>query len=273
MEACATAHYWAREIGEFGHEIRLVPLAYVKPFVKRQENDVADAEAIAEAATRPTMRFVEPKTPEQQARAMVFRTRELFVRQRTQTINALWAHLAEHGLIAPKGLWNLSSIRQRKAEIQPHSFRDKLSWKTITVIKGGTDFNHHAFSPTVLTSKLRLRRRFHNAHHHRTLRQQLVVVWDRLLIAEPEGPALFSIAITYLLSMLVLRTHNGLQSYPLASTHHINDALGPAFPTSIHDPIYNIYYFPRNQFDAADHRELRQAATNMWREIACLKSA
>ena len=111
MEACATAHYWAREIGEFGHEIRLVPPAYVKPFVKRQKNDVADAEAIAEAATRPTMRFVEPKTPEQQARAMVFRTRELFVRQRTQTINALRAHLAEHGLIAPKGLWNLSSIR------------------------------------------------------------------------------------------------------------------------------------------------------------------
>lgn len=112
MEACATAHYWAREIGEFGHEIRLVPPAYVKPFVKRQKNDVADAEAIAEAATRPTMRFVEPKTPEQQARAMVFRTRELFVRQRTQTINGLRAHLAEHGLIAPKGLWNLSSIRQ-----------------------------------------------------------------------------------------------------------------------------------------------------------------
>ncbi|MDT6942346.1 IS110 family transposase [Brucella pseudogrignonensis] len=112
MEACATAHYWAREISEFGHEIRLVPPAYVKPFVKRQKNDVADAEAIAEAATRPTMRFVEPKTPEQQARAMVFRTRELFVRQRTQTINALRAHLAEHGLIAPKGLWNLSSIRQ-----------------------------------------------------------------------------------------------------------------------------------------------------------------
>lgn len=91
MEACATAHYWAREIGEFGHEIRLVPPAYVKPFVKRQKNDVADAEAIAEAATRPTMRFVEPKTPEQHARAMVFRTRELFVRQRTQTINALRA--------------------------------------------------------------------------------------------------------------------------------------------------------------------------------------
>ena len=104
MEACATAHYWAREVGALGHIVRLVPPAYVKPFVKRQKNDAADAEAIAEAASRPTMRFVEPKSPQQQARAMVFRTRELFVRQRTQTINALRAHLAEHGLIAPQGM-------------------------------------------------------------------------------------------------------------------------------------------------------------------------
>jgi len=102
MEACATAHYWAREISALGHIVRLVPPAYVKPFVKRQKNDAADAEAIAEAASRPTMRFVEPKSPRQQARAMVFRTRDLFVRQRTQTINALRAHLAEHGLIAPQ---------------------------------------------------------------------------------------------------------------------------------------------------------------------------
>jgi len=112
MEACATAHYWAREIGALGHNVRLVPPAYVKPFVKRQKNDAADAEAIAEAASRPTMRFVEPKSPQQQARAMVFRTRELFVRQRTQTINALRAHLAEHGLIAPQGMSNLANIRR-----------------------------------------------------------------------------------------------------------------------------------------------------------------
>jgi transposase len=112
MEACATAHYWAREISALGHTVRLVPPAYVKPFVKRQKNDAADAEAIAEAASRPTMRFVEPKSPRQQARAMVFRTRDLFVRQRTQTINALRAHLAEHGLIAPQGLSNLAGIQR-----------------------------------------------------------------------------------------------------------------------------------------------------------------
>lgn len=112
MEACATAHYWAREISALGHTVRLVPPAYVKPFVKRQKNDASDAEAIAEAASRPTMRFVEPKSPRQQARAMVFRTRDLFVRQRTQTINALRAHLAEHGLIVPQGLSNLAGIQR-----------------------------------------------------------------------------------------------------------------------------------------------------------------
>ncbi|WP_435988451.1 IS110 family transposase [Sulfitobacter sp. SH24] len=123
MEACATAHYWTREIDALGYNVRLVPPAYVKPFVKRQKNDAADAEAIAEAASRPTMRFVEPKSPQQQARAMVFRTRELFVRQRTQTINALRAHLAEHGLIAPQGMSNLANIRrlidEAAAEVEP----------------------------------------------------------------------------------------------------------------------------------------------------------
>lgn len=103
MEACATAHGWGREIEKLGHEVRLVPPAYVKPFVKRQKNDAADAEAIAEAASRPTMRFVAVKTEEQQARAMLFRTRDLLVRQRTQLINALRGHLAEHGVVAPQG--------------------------------------------------------------------------------------------------------------------------------------------------------------------------
>lgn len=112
MEACATAHYWAREIGKIGHEVRLLPPAYVKPFVKRQKNDAADAEAIVEAATRPSMRFVVPKTEPQQACSMLFRTLDLFVRQRTQFINALRAHLAEHGIIAPQGIANLASLAE-----------------------------------------------------------------------------------------------------------------------------------------------------------------
>ena len=96
MEACATAHDWGREIGQLGHTVRLIAPIYVKPFVKRQKNDAADAEAIVEAAQRPTMRFVEPKTEEQQARAMMFRTREQLVRQRTELVNALRGHLAEY---------------------------------------------------------------------------------------------------------------------------------------------------------------------------------
>ena len=93
MEACASSHHWGREIGKLGHEVKLVPPIYVKPFVKRQKNDAADAEAICEAASRPTMRFVAVKTREQQSRGMLFRTRDLLVRQRTQTINALRGHL------------------------------------------------------------------------------------------------------------------------------------------------------------------------------------
>ncbi len=100
MEACASAHSWGREIARLGHKVRLIPPIYVKPFVKRQKNDAADAEAIAEEASRPTMRFVAVKSEEQQARAMLFRTRDLLVRQRTQLINALRGHLAEHGVVA-----------------------------------------------------------------------------------------------------------------------------------------------------------------------------
>src|SRR3954470_7227685 len=109
-EACATAHEWGRAVRELGHEVRLVPPAYVKPFVKHQKNDAADAEAIAEAASRPTMRFVAVKSEAQQARAMVFRTRDLLIRQRTQLINALRGHLAEHGIVAPQGPANLKLL-------------------------------------------------------------------------------------------------------------------------------------------------------------------
>ena len=103
IEACASARHWRREIGKLGHDVRLIPPIYVKPFVKRQKNDATDAEAICEAASRPTMRFVAVKGEEQQARGMLFRTRDLLVRQRTQTINALRGHLAEFGIVAPQG--------------------------------------------------------------------------------------------------------------------------------------------------------------------------
>ena len=104
LEACATAHYWARELQALGHEIRLMPAQYVKAYVKRNKNDAADAEAICEAVQRPRMRFVPIKTAEQQAALLLHRGRERLVRQRTTLVNALRAHLAEFEVIAPVGL-------------------------------------------------------------------------------------------------------------------------------------------------------------------------
>jgi len=110
MEACGGAHFWGREIGKLGHEVQLIPPAYVKPFVKRQKNDTADAEAICEAAQRPSMRFVPVKSEETQGAAMVFRIRELLIRQRTQAINALRGHLGEFGQIVPQGAANATRL-------------------------------------------------------------------------------------------------------------------------------------------------------------------
>ena len=104
MEACATAHHWAREIAKLGHKVRLMPPHYVKPYVKRSKSDAADAAAICEGVTRPTMRFVAVKSDEQQSVLMLHRTRELLVRQRTMLINAIRAHMAEFGIVAPVGV-------------------------------------------------------------------------------------------------------------------------------------------------------------------------
>ena len=111
MGACASAHHWAREMARYGHEVRLIAPHYVKPFIKRRKNDAADAEAIVEAALRPTMRFVEPKSADQQARAVAFRTREQLVKQRTEkAVNALRSHLYEFGHVAPVGIGYLPRL-------------------------------------------------------------------------------------------------------------------------------------------------------------------
>jgi transposase len=103
IEACASSHFWAREIGALGHDVRLMPAAYVKPYVKRQKNDAADAEAICEAVTRPTMRFVQVKSPEQQSIMVLHKTRQMVMRQRTKLANTIRAHMAEVGIVAPIG--------------------------------------------------------------------------------------------------------------------------------------------------------------------------
>ena len=110
LEACATAHYWARELQAVGHEVRLMPAQYVKAYIKRNKNDAADAEAICEAVRRPTMRFVPVKAAEQQAALLLHRVRERLVRQRTTLVNALRAHLAEFGVIAPPGLRHVAEL-------------------------------------------------------------------------------------------------------------------------------------------------------------------
>lgn len=121
LEACATSHYWAREIGALGHEVRLIPPAYVKPYVKRQKNDAADAEAICEAVTRPNMRFVPVKCAERQGVLVLHRTRDLLIRQRTMMLNAIRGHLAEFGIIAAQGPRNviglIAQIREGRFEL------------------------------------------------------------------------------------------------------------------------------------------------------------
>jgi transposase len=110
LEACASSHHWARELTVLGHEVRLIPPQYVKPFVKRAKNDRNDAEAICEAAGRPGMRFVPVKTTTQQAQGMVLKVRETLINQRTQLVNALRGHAAEFGIIAAKGISQITPL-------------------------------------------------------------------------------------------------------------------------------------------------------------------
>ena len=130
MEACATAHYWARELRALGHKVRLMPPQYVKAYVKRNKNDAADAEAICEAVKRPSMRFVPVKTVEQQSALLMHRGRELLVRQRTMLANALRGHMAEFGLITAQGLHNVKGliaiVRDDKDECIPGMARQVL---------------------------------------------------------------------------------------------------------------------------------------------------
>lgn len=120
IEACASSHHWARELVALGHEVKLMPAQYVKPYVKRSKNDAADAEAICEAVTRPTMRFVAIKTPDQQSAMMLHRVRLILSRQRTQLSNALRAHLAEFGIVAPIGRLGLEQLLEVVADAEDH---------------------------------------------------------------------------------------------------------------------------------------------------------
>ncbi len=118
LEACGGANFWARELAKIGHEVRLIAPQYVRPFVKRQKNDATDAEAIVIAARQPEMRFVEPKTSEQQARAVLFRSRNRIVRQRTELVNALRATLYEYGQVVPLGIGHIKRIEAILADAE-----------------------------------------------------------------------------------------------------------------------------------------------------------
>jgi len=156
MEACATSHHWGREISALGHEVRLMPPRYVKPYVKRNKNDAADAEAICEAVTRPTMRFVAIKGEEQQSVLMLHRTRELMIRQRTMLVNAIRAHMAEFGIVARAGLPQVKEL--------------------LAVIDDADDHRLPSGARTCLES---LARQFGSLHAEISVAEQRIHAWHR----------------------------------------------------------------------------------------------
>jgi hypothetical protein len=138
MEACATAHHWARELIALGHQVKLMPPAYGKAYVKRNKNDAADSAAICEAVMRPSMRFVPVKDVDQQAVLMMHRARNLLVRQRTMAVNALRAHLAEFGIVAPQGcaMSKAWSQRSKRTKLACRNWRGRScgsSWRSWTI--------------------------------------------------------------------------------------------------------------------------------------------
>ncbi len=135
IEACASSHYWSRELQALGHRVRLMPPAYVKPYVKRQKNDMADAEAICEAVTRANMRFVPTKTPEQQSGLVLHRTRHLFIRQQTSVINAIRAHLAEFGVISWLGTAPIKRASASTAFLASVRCWPPLWWQVLPIPK------------------------------------------------------------------------------------------------------------------------------------------
>src|SRR5271156_5283169 len=139
MEACGSAHYWARELAAMGHEVVLMPPAYIKPYVKRGKNDALDAAAICEAMTRPDMRFVPVKSADQQAVLMLHKTRELLVKQRTMSVNALRGHLSEFGLIAPKGIHRVKELLALALADEPLPEEAKQASAMLASHSGGLD--------------------------------------------------------------------------------------------------------------------------------------
>ncbi|MFZ5506211.1 MAG: IS110 family transposase [Pseudomonadota bacterium] len=131
LEACGASHYWARVLRELGHEVRLLPPQYVKPYVKRGKNDRIDAEAICEAMSRPSMRFVPVKSADEQAAAMLLSVRDLLVKQRTMLANAIRGHAAEFGVIGAKGMTRVVDVLERARESVP-----KLAWDLLAVLAG-----------------------------------------------------------------------------------------------------------------------------------------